>query len=709
VTLAAALLAVAALVGVGARGWRPRPSEPAERAVVAVLPFRVGGAEPGLRALREGMVDLLVARIGTDIGLRSVDAGSVLRAWRRAGGADTVDLTLEQDAAVATRLRAGRFLVGAVAGTATHLTLTATLFDVGTARSHARASVEGPVDSLPVLVDRLAASLLALDAGESEGRLASLTSTSLPAVQAYLAGRGLNRRGQWLAAGDQFAKAVELDSTFVLAAFELMHARLRVGNGTQDIVRGERLAWAGRDRLNPVDRLRLERDLGRQYPSAPTMRDRIAIAEQLVAMAPEDAEAWDALAALYYLYGATIELPDWRERARRTFEEAFALDSSNLLILHRLPEIYAERGDSAALRRIVALARTLADSGRDDGGRSPTTLYRFLSAYHLGDSAETRRLRRRLFDSVPDTWYQLQALPDFGLLRAEDGDSVDALRLASARTEPERRQALSLSHAWQLERGRPLRAAAATQNLDSTATALADVQELVFWGGDRIVGARGARVLERAITNPRPSAPGATPPPNAAARLFREATILAEYRLANDDTLGARRLVERLRSLQPAADSAHLRELHDATILMLEAQLATANHRPEALALTARLDSVLRLGPRMLVRNWEYVPFYQMANLVSARLWEAHGDVPRALAATRRRIYRLWPSAFLSTYVREEARLAALAGDRAGAIRAYRHYVALRSDPEPAQRADLAAARAGLARLEGTPHPAGGR
>ena len=40
-----------------------------------------------------------------------------------------------------------------------------------------------------------------------------------------------------------------------------------------------------------------------------------------------------------------------------------------------------------------------------------------------------------------------------------------------------------------------------------------------------------------------------------------------------------------------------------------------------------------------------------------------------------------------------------LQGDRAGAIKAYRHYLALRSDPEPALRPAVEAVRAELAKL----------
>ena len=54
---------------------------------------------------------------------------------------------------------------------------------------------------------------------------------------------------------------------------------------------------------------------------------------------------------------------------------------------------------------------------------------------------------------------------------------------------------------------------------------------------------------------------------------------------------------------------------------------------------------------------------------------------PRASAGGLGTI-ELFPSWYLSTYLREEGRVAALAGDTASALRAYRHYLALRPDPE---------------------------
>lgn len=59
------------------------------------------------------------------------------------------------------------------------------------------------------------------------------------------------------------------------------------------------------------------------------------------------------------------------------------------------------------------------------------------------------------------------------------------------------------------------------------------------------------------------------------------------------------------------------------------------------------------------------------ANLLLARLWEKEGDLPRALKAVRRRsgAFPIGPN-FMTTFLREEGRLAALTGDTLSAIRA---------------------------------------
>ena len=79
------------------------------------------------------------------------------------------------------------------------------------------------------------------------------------------------------------------------------------------------------------------------------------------------------------------------------------------------------------------------------------------------------------------------------------------------------------------------------------------------------------------------------------------------------------------------------------------------------------------------------------------------GDIPGALAAIRRREVDYFPAYLwsLPAFLRQEGRLATLAGDTAGAIRAYDAYLTLRTDPDPPfvpQRDSVVAERSTLRR-----------
>jgi len=92
------------------------------------------------------------------------------------------------------------------------------------------------------------------------------------------------------------------------------------------------------------------------------------------------------------------------------------------------------------------------------------------------------------------------------------------------------------------------------------------------------------------------------------------------------------------------------------------------------------------------------------ANLVLARAAEYQGDLPLALRAVRRRAGGfMMGTTYISTFLREEGRLSGLTGDTVGAIRAYRHYLALRRDPEPGLRREVEQVRAELAALVSEP------
>jgi hypothetical protein len=142
---------------------------------------------------------------------------------------------------------------------------------------------------------------------------------------------------------------------------------------------------------------------------------------------------------------------------------------------------------------------------------------------------------------------------------------------------------------------------------------------------------------------------------------------------------------------EPTADNRRL------CASVLEAALAVSSGRADAPVRLAYADSLFIFSP---------VSVYWYYTLVVARLHVALGDPAMALHILRRRWVGVGENAaiaLLSPGMREEGRLAEMIGDTAGAIRAYRHYLSLRADPEPALVPQRDSVRAALGALLGEP------
>lgn len=207
--------------------------------------------------------------------------------------------------------------------------------------------------------------------------------------------------------------------------------------------------------------------------------------------------------------------------------------------------------------------------------------------------------------------------------------------------------------------------------------------------GDGAVGRRALGTLTE-------SAFGLDGLPRADARLEDLCTV-SQWRAWHGDPRGVEAAIRRLRT----ADSrARLKDTGPVCAVLLDAIRSTLGASPNAASRVARLDSILATGPHAIPTL--VVP----ANLAVARLHERLGDSERALAAVRRRMYDFDGSnLFLATSLRLEGRLAAEVGDREGAINAYRHYLALRTEPEPALQAQADTVAAALAALERQSRP----
>jgi eukaryotic-like serine/threonine-protein kinase len=664
----AALALLAALAWLRSRG----PTAKLDRRVVAVVPFRVAGADSSLRYLREGMLDLLAAKLSGTKELRTVDPRTLLHTWQRSGGSVDSDLDDEKAQAVARQVGAGRVLQGEVVGTLRRMALTARLSDVSGA-AEMRASVEGPSDSLTSLVDRLAAELLALGAGEEQHRLAFLTTTLLPALRAYLDGRSAHRRGHFAEAVANFDGAIELDSSFALAGIGRSMAAIWLGEGTGGP--GSVVAWRHRDRLSGRDQALLRFLVGRRYPAITSARENLADAQAVVEASPDNPEAWAVLGDWTYHFGPLVGMSDARERSVRAYERALALDSMYAPSLEHLHEIYYAKGDIAAARQAIALRLRL------DSVTPLAAAHRWFARQFLADTVlGAISLRDDSLLARPFEISRAALVFGAGLAAAE---SVLAVSRARVSTDREQERLRARSRDFYLVLGRPRRAQAVMGDPLSPFARAAGILDALYADADFRLAAKLAARVPRSFGRIRQADQG---------RIW-EQYAAAQYDLSLGRHGRAREAVLAWKSAGTSSETLSMLVQPVHLAVLLDAQLAVYDRPSGALARLIELDSLLQDAP-----SWG--AFENVGNLVSARLWHARGDVGRALAGIRRRVIGLEVPSTFATSLREEARYAALAGDREGAIRAYRHYLTLRSDPEPAVRPKVEEVRAELAALE---------
>ena len=676
--------ALALVTGAVALSRRPASRPPADENLVAVAPFRVSSSDASLRYLREGMLDLLSAKLTGSTGPRSADPRSLLTAWRRAAGTDSTDLPRERALEVAESLGAGQLLIGDVTGDSSRITLHAVLVRVADGRALPPVQVAGDPDSLPKLVDLLTAQLLATDAGEDYS-LSTRTSTSLPALRSFLDGQYFYRRGRYREAARAYSTAVEIDSTFALSALRLAVASNWFGIPAMRAT-GLRLAWTGRDRLSPRDRALLDATAGPNYPQASSYLEILKAKEQYVALAPERADAWFELGDGLFHMGAVVGYPDAEVRAADALARALALDSTYAPAAEHLLLIEAHRGDTGAVRRLGEHFLSIDPASENADG------IRWRMAVALGDSAALAAIIRRRDTLTPISAHTMAYMSQLDAVDLDRAQRVADAAVDNARAQSDRYVALLNAHDFALNRGRPSAAVLANARAREVAIASARValrervRDALYWDGDSAAAASAVRELERTAFGPTPANPGDR---------FAQVVDLCNvelWRAGHDDHRSVATSVARLRRVHAETSDASTAGFAHSCATLLDAVAATSGARSDAPAAVARLDSMLKTGPGSFMQD--------AGNLILARLKERRGDVRGALAAVRRRETFLTRPLYLSTFLREEGRLAALAGENDAAIEAYRHYLALRASPEPALKSETEFVRDELGKLE---------
>jgi DNA-binding SARP family transcriptional activator/TolB-like protein len=351
-------LAVAVAVSgaiIGTVRSQPQAS-PAVRSI-AVFPFIVrGGAH--LAYLREGMVDLLSAKLDGAGGFRAVDPRSVIALANSGTGAPPDAAAI---ARAARSLGAAWYVTGDAVQMAGRLQINGALHDLsGGTQALATASVSGDTTALFELVDDLTGRMLA---GLSRGRdtaltrLASVTTHSLPALKAFLDGERALRAGRDAQAAAAFSDAALLDTTFALAQYRLAVTStwINVRDAPSPKVWAA-MAARHAQRLTP-----LVRDLLTAYRAYQELHGDEAerMYRGLSGAHPQNVEAWMML-------GETLFHLNWLRgrspmEAWPVFQRVLALDSTNAHAAIHLARLAALEGRAdeldALAQRYVAMHR----------------------------------------------------------------------------------------------------------------------------------------------------------------------------------------------------------------------------------------------------------------------------------------------------------------------------------------------------------------
>ncbi|HEV7837669.1 MAG TPA: hypothetical protein VGO75_06320, partial [Gemmatimonadaceae bacterium] len=500
---------------------------------------------------------------------------------------------------------------------------------------------------------------------------------------------------------ESFTRALDIDSTFALAALDLavatgkvLRAQICRNNACRvfSIVpgfassermddlfdRAVRVAWANRARLGKRDRPLLDALRGDNYPRATSARETLVALDSAIAAAPDRPETHYLLGLLLMYQGPALAVSASRQNAEAAFRRASRLDSTYLAPLARLVDVAAFEGDTAKLRTagVLYLARDTV---------TPTSDYiRWLVAVGTRDVAAHDAIRARfrsLSSPVLDQIFLTGQLTGLGL---EDADSAAMIIADSASNPIEKSVALRRRNMLALNRGRPAEATRLLRGMNEMRSAsytfrMFAIDAGMFADGDRALEDSSARDLAQSLARDTLRTLSADGVRQASVAL----ASLSLWYLENGNPARAAAAADWLRRHSAA-------ESRNRVLAVLPQMLIASRARnPEGAALRAYVDSIALDG------CCEFPPF---GSLTLARAYEASGDQTSALRVIRRGIW-FYPPRLLSTHLREEGRLAAQLGDRAGAIRAWDGYLALRSNPEPPFVAQRDSIRAQLDRL----------
>jgi serine/threonine-protein kinase len=670
--------------------------QPVDQNTVAVLPFRVTASDPEVASLDQGLPDMLFGLLSGDIGPRAANIELLLRKWSdmQARGEFTAE---DAPLRLAADLGAGLLISGGIVQAGARLTVNALLQRVPDGNEVARYTFQVSADSVHLLPSNVVLGLMGGELGEDQERLEIFARQDPDAVKAYLAGVRAYRQRNTAEAIQRFARALEIDSTFALAALRLAQAWEGQSEREEEAYSQQRQALERasehQDRLGRRDRAALTYyRVSLRMDTLSTAAEVLEVTRAWTEAAPDEPWAW-----LWYAFqvGGVWSIPNRAEERRQALERAWQLDSTTPRLVGE--QLWNAQQDHDRERTVQVGTQYLAAADTADPGD------RIIPGFHAaswivallrGDSATVREYRARAERDDPRVATLLvgSALSDAGRdLGLPFDDAEFVTQRASARLVT---RADTVNYfGWALSFAGPDKG-----RFEETIEGLLGPWAHYSWQAAH----RWTIVIGWSLLYPQLDRAAAIAADSLRELLVQEADAVQRspvtevanarchvelHRAARGDTLGVREMVGRL---EPQLREASMAGVCPALIEALLESYQPA--QPGAPALE-RLDSLLQRGP-----GWELPA--NAAMVAVPRLLRQRGEFERALAAARRR----WPGYGQSRQahvarLREVGDLNVIVGDTAAAIDAYEELLRLWYDPDELGRLWTDSVRAVLAQI----------
>jgi serine/threonine-protein kinase len=678
-----------------ASSWRRQPVDPN---TVAVLPFRVTANDPEVANLDQGLPDMLFGLLSGDIGPRAANIELLLRKWSdmQARGEFTAE---DAPLRLAADLGAGLLISGGIVQAGARLTVNVLLQRVPDGNEVARYTFQMPADSVHLLPSNVVLGLMGGELGEDRERLETFARQDPDAVKAYLAGVRAFRQRDNTEAVQHFARALEIDSTYALAALRLAQVWSVQGKREEEwysrMRRALERASEYQERLGTRDRAELAYrrvTMRMDTVGAGTSAYSLEVARAWTDAAPDEPLAWVEYAL--QVRGVWL-VPNRAEERRRALERAWRLDSTTPHLVGEQLWNALRDGDRERTVRVGTQFLAVADTA-DPGdviipGFHATS---WIIALLRGDSATVQEYRARAERNDPrvatsEVGLALRdAARDLGL-PFDDAELVTERASAHLVTRID-----TVNHfAWDLSRAGP-----SGGRFDKTIEGLLGPWGLYTWQEAQ----RWTMLISWSLLYPQLDGAAAVAADSLRQLLSQEVDAVQRspiteaanarchvelYRAAHGDTVGVREVIGRLEPL--------IRETNMAGVCpaLVEALLESYQPAQPGAPALERLDSLLQRGT-----GWEYPACAAMVAV--PRLLRQRGEFERALAAARRR----WPGYGLSQQahvarLKEVGDLSVIVGDTAGAIEAYEELLRLWHDPDDLGRLWTDSVGAALAKI----------